>query len=170
MTKKMKKQGGFTLVEMLIVVAIIAILIAVSIPLVTTSLEKAREATDAANERSFKAALTVGYLVGDANIGTGTDGAATGVEVKADGTVYAYDAAKGRVVASGDDVTPYGQGESGSSGKDSEEKKGKVLYGAISKEGNVYITWATEAPTSIAGNGTLTSELLGKSTATPATP
>ena len=30
---KLKKQGGFTLIEMLIVVAIIAILIAVSIPL-----------------------------------------------------------------------------------------------------------------------------------------
>ena len=31
---KLKKQGGFTLIEMLIVVAIIAILIAISIPLV----------------------------------------------------------------------------------------------------------------------------------------
>lgn len=49
---KLKKQGGFTLVEMLIVVAIIAILIAISIPMISTTLERAREAVDDANERS----------------------------------------------------------------------------------------------------------------------
>ena len=59
---KLKKQGGFTLIEMLIVVAIIAILIMVSIPLVTTSLDKAREATDAANLRSAKAAAVIDYF------------------------------------------------------------------------------------------------------------
>ena len=51
LSRKLKKTGGFTLIEMLIVVAIIAILVAVSIPMVNASLEKAREATDAANER-----------------------------------------------------------------------------------------------------------------------
>lgn len=49
--EKFRKNEGFTLVEMLIVVAIIAILIAVSIPLVNTSLEKARIAVDQANAR-----------------------------------------------------------------------------------------------------------------------
>ena len=47
---KFQNKKGFTLVEMLIVVAIIAILIAVSIPLVSTSLEKAREAVDDRSE------------------------------------------------------------------------------------------------------------------------
>lgn len=49
---KLRRDGGFTLVEMLIVVAIIAILIAVSIPMVAASLDKARQATDDANKRA----------------------------------------------------------------------------------------------------------------------
>ncbi len=50
--EKFRKNEGFTLVEMLIVVAIIAILIAVSIPMFSASLEKARHAVDEANIRS----------------------------------------------------------------------------------------------------------------------
>ena len=51
----MKKQywnKGFTLAELLIVVAIIGVLVAISIPIFSGQLEKAREATDAANIRS----------------------------------------------------------------------------------------------------------------------
>lgn len=59
---KLSKNGGFTLIEMLIVVAIIAILIAVSIPLVSSALDKAREATDDANERSALSLGTIYYL------------------------------------------------------------------------------------------------------------
>ena len=50
--EKFRKNEGFTLVEMLIVVAIIAILIAVSIPMFSASLDKARHAVDEANLRS----------------------------------------------------------------------------------------------------------------------
>ena len=49
--KKMNKKG-FTLAELLIVVAIIAVLVAVAIPVFSAQLEKSKEATDVANLRS----------------------------------------------------------------------------------------------------------------------
>ncbi|MGI6754713.1 MAG: competence type IV pilus major pilin ComGC [Atopobiaceae bacterium] len=51
---ELEKRGykGFTLMEMLIVVAIIAVLVAIAIPIFTTQLNKARAATDEANIRS----------------------------------------------------------------------------------------------------------------------
>ena len=52
MMKKLKGKKGFTLGELLIVVGIISVLVAISIPIFASQLEKAREATDAANIRS----------------------------------------------------------------------------------------------------------------------
>lgn len=63
--KKLKKNGGFTLIEMLIVVAIIAILVVVSIPMVNASMEKAKKSTDDANERAAKAAAIAEFLMED---------------------------------------------------------------------------------------------------------
>ena len=54
-----KNNKGFTLAELLIVVAIIAVLVAIAIPVFTSQLEKAREATDAANIRSAYAEVMV---------------------------------------------------------------------------------------------------------------
>ena len=92
LSKKLKKTGGFTLIEMLIVVAIIAILVAVSIPMVNSNLEKARKATDSANERAAKAAAMAEYML------KGETGAKD----------YYYDADKGIVVATKPSVN-YGQ-------------------------------------------------------------
>ncbi|MBP3803785.1 MAG: prepilin-type N-terminal cleavage/methylation domain-containing protein [Oribacterium sp.] len=61
MFKKLNKKG-FTLAELLIVVAIIGVLVAISIPIFTSQLEKAREATDEANIRAIYAQLTADVL------------------------------------------------------------------------------------------------------------
>ena len=60
---KMNKKG-FTLIEMLVVIAIIAVLVAIIIPTVSSSTDKAKAATDAANLRSMLAEATTDYLNG----------------------------------------------------------------------------------------------------------
>lgn len=54
-----KNRKGFTMIEMLIVVAIIAILIAIAIPMYMGMLEKSRETADLANIRSAYAEAMV---------------------------------------------------------------------------------------------------------------
>ena len=63
----MKKNNnkGFTLAELLIVVAIIAVLVAIAIPIFSSQLEKSREATDIANVRSAYATLVADYLTSE---------------------------------------------------------------------------------------------------------
>ena len=58
--KKMNKKG-FTLIEMLAVIAIIAVLVAIIVPAVGSSTDKAKASTDAANLRSAMSAATIEY-------------------------------------------------------------------------------------------------------------
>lgn len=62
MKKKLNNKKGFTLAELLIVVAIIGILVAISIPIFTSKLGDAKEATDLANIRAAKAAAVTAVL------------------------------------------------------------------------------------------------------------
>lgn len=64
MFKKLNKKG-FTLAELLVVVAIVGVLVAISIPIFTNQLEKAREATDAANIRAAYAEVSANLLTED---------------------------------------------------------------------------------------------------------
>ena len=60
--KKMKNKQGFTLMEMLIVVAIIAVLVAIAIPVYQGQVHKAKVAADVANVRAYYAELQADYL------------------------------------------------------------------------------------------------------------
>lgn len=84
MLKKMNKKG-FTLAELLIVVAIIAVLVAISIPIFSAQLEKAKEATDMANIRSAYAEVIANYL------GDSTQGYEISVDLKSDTNNYESD-------------------------------------------------------------------------------
>jgi len=99
MKRDMKEIGrkGFTLAELLIVVAIIGILVAVSIPIFSGQLDKAKAATDKANVRAAKSAAIAAYL---------TD------TPEADPAVYYYDAAAGTVTVdenAGKAIAGYGK-------------------------------------------------------------
>ena len=61
---------GFTLMEMLIVIAIIAILIAIAIPLFTQQLNAAKQAADESNARALYAQLQADYMLGSIPEGT----------------------------------------------------------------------------------------------------
>lgn len=71
-----RRNKGFTLTELLVVVAIIAVLVAVALPTFAKHLEKSREATDAANIRSQYAEVM-------------TDGITSGGSVNANHEKYA---------------------------------------------------------------------------------
>ena len=104
-----KNNKGFTLAELLIVVAIIAVLVAIAIPVFTTQLEKSREATDIANVRSAYAEVITKYLTDNNASGTMT--------VEAKQTVPNWQGTPGTIeFFSGDSTSafPYGAATSGS--------------------------------------------------------
>ena len=143
MFKKLNKKG-FTLAELLVVVAIIGVLVAVSIPIFTAQLRKARVATDLANERAAKAAAVAQALTDEAV----SDKAAVARD-------YVYDAASGTVTLmstngkENEDITPYGKvSDPNKSGMDdnfadssTETHVGKIVEVSISTGNKVTITW-----------------------------
>ena len=127
----------------MIVVAIIAVLVAVSIPIFTAQLEKSREATDIANMRAAKAALVTKVLDDDVDV---------------TGTIYCYDAAKGILTDGATLPDKYGKGTK--SGEYKTEAGSAmyfwIMYGGKSEAGeiddtddNIYGVWSATKPSSI---------------------
>ena len=136
--KNDNKNKGFTLAELLIVVAIIGVLVAVSIPIFNSQLEKAKQATDLSNMRSAKAAAVAEWL---------TNSASSEQE-------YVYDAGAGRVYLKGETI-PAGYGRSstpvtsfstvmtGASGTPNENGTANYITVKIDMDGNVQLLWGT---------------------------
>ena len=57
-----KNQHGFTLAELLVVIAIVGILAAISIPIFTAQMHKAKVAADWANLRAYYAEIQADYM------------------------------------------------------------------------------------------------------------
>ena len=130
---------GFTLAELLIVVAIIGVLVSISIPMFSGQLEKARQATDLSNMRSATAAAVSEYLM----------------EGKSGPVSYAYNVKTGYVQKS----APEGYGKSKSLEYEGTTYNplGKFVTVTVSEDA-VLAAWSDSftpvAETPVAGGGT----------------
>lgn len=68
--RKLKSKKGFTLMEMLIVVAIIVILVVIAVPMMSSKIEDARKAADNANIRAAKGIAVAKALEPDFTVAT----------------------------------------------------------------------------------------------------
>lgn len=118
MVKRLREEkGGFTLAELLIVVAIILVLVAIAIPVFTGALNNANQAVLRADERAARAQASTEYLLngrsgtwaysytvsndGEIDLGTPTQGGGPAGPTQ-DGTTNVV---TGTVVISADDLT-----------------------------------------------------------------
>ena len=68
-----RNQKGFTLVELVVVIAILGVLAAIAVPRFINALDDANEATDLANEKALQAAVNLYYLTNSAYPGQLSD-------------------------------------------------------------------------------------------------
>ena len=123
-----EQRKGFTLMELLIVVAIIGVLVAIAIPVMTAQLDKARASVDLTNERNAKGAAVIEYLFSGGNTEK----------------TYYYDASAGHV----SDAAPskgYGKSAARPEGSlselDSAVPKGRYVKVTVYANGDVKLWW-----------------------------
>ena len=63
-----KKTSGFTLIEMLVVIAIIAVLVSIIVPAINNSSSQAKAAADAANLRTVLSELNIQVVNGESTV------------------------------------------------------------------------------------------------------
>ncbi len=95
MIKRIREEkGGFTLAELLVVVAIVMVLVAIAVPVFTGSLDKANKAVDAANMRTVKVEASYKYLLAEADkAGSGANAVTGKYYIDANDDVVKQDAA-----------------------------------------------------------------------------
>lgn len=135
MRKKVRGQPGFTLIEMLLVVALIVILLAISIPAVMGAVNHARHEADAKAERAAMA-LANGLLQTN-SLPKGEGSTSTTLQ-------YLYDPESGKLVIRKDgsmDLTPYPP--YGQCRKAEHDHVGKRLWVQVQTEsGKIELLWA----------------------------
>lgn len=68
MKKKVNNKKGFTLAELLVVLAILAVLVAIAVPLFTGAIGDARQTAIDANKRAIKSAALI-QIMNDSSLG-----------------------------------------------------------------------------------------------------
>lgn len=129
---KKNSKKGFTLMEMLIVVAIIGVLVAISIPVFTSKLDDAKKAADEANMRTAKAVYAV-YMLDASDTSSGL-GATNGN--------YYFNASTGKFEKSGaTGAAPY-EAQTKVTGTGAHEKGAHILV-EVSSTGAAEPKWST---------------------------
>ena len=129
MFKKLSKKKGFTLMEMMIVVAIIAILIAIIIPTFKGALERANAAADEANLRAYYAEVMANAVLEGKDPVAPKDGnkiTVSGVEYTLHGTA-SFKVENGQLIIT-PDVNKAQEQEAKTAFMDEEIKKLKIRY------------------------------------------
>lgn len=130
-----KNRNGFTLAELLIVVAIIAVLVAISIPIFSGQLEKSRKAVDLANVRSAKAAAAAEYMSSDMKESK------TYYYDAATGTVTDLETARAKINGYGKSHHPFDSDKDGASGTPNTGKASGVVAVTINTDGTQTAVW-----------------------------
>ena len=98
---KKNNKKGFTLVELVIVVAVMAILVAVAIPTVKSVVSSADDAVKKSNANTIESMIKLYMAENEATVSEGTiDAAVTAANLGIESGTYVYDDTTGSVTAS----------------------------------------------------------------------